>query len=400
MSTHSAILGGSNAARLFACPASYAEQLKNPVGDVESVYAAEGTALHQAIAFCMENGCSPEAIIDQNLSNHTLTPELIEVLSKARAMLKRLQLQFGVGWRVVTVENILEFPGITGAFGGVDLVLSNGQFVIVVDWKFGQGIPVYALTHGDGYDEVNAQLMFYGIAARAAYKNRFKNKRVILAIIQPRVRDDADWVEVDHDEMDGFQAAFEAAYLEALGKNPHRERGDHCRFATCKTTCPLWTAPVFDLAVIDPHAAALKASADGNVSDYGNFLSRSLQLSEFVETWITEIRRQAHLHLEDGGQVPGYKLVPKRGTRQWIDPETVPAELYNLGLDDEDMFTEPQLKSPAQMEKAAKQHGVEVPDELFHKVSSGTTIAPLDDKRPAADRGRVIEDLRIALKAL
>ena len=80
MSTHSAILGGSNAARLLACPANYHEQLKNPVDDVESAYAAEGTALHLAQAHCIESKVAPEQLLGAEFYGHVLNDEHIGLL--------------------------------------------------------------------------------------------------------------------------------------------------------------------------------------------------------------------------------------------------------------------------------------------------------------------------------
>lgn len=401
MTSHSSILGGSNAERLLACPASYQEQLKAPVSDVESVYAAEGTALHAAIALCWAEDIPPEEIVGDTFDGFEITVGHADILRRALDTLKTLLVAYKGKrkFRIVGIEEMLPLPGVTGAFGSVDLILANDQTIIIVDWKFGQGVIVKALYASPDGDRVNPQCAFYAAAARARYKVRFRGKRIVLAIIQPKLETPVDFVETDDAELDDFLLAFQAAYLEALGRDAHREKGEWCRFALCKATCPLWTGPIFDLAVIDPAKAALKESV-APTKEYGAFLSHALHLASMAETWAEEIRRQAHTYMEDGGRIPDWKVVPKRASRKWIDEAAVPGELTARGATEAEIFQDPAVRSVAQMEKVLKKRGIQIPDDLYHAVSSGTTVAPADDPRPVATRAEVVVDLRKALKAL
>ena len=166
-------------------------------------------------------------------------------------------------------------PGIIGAFGSVDLIVADKRTVLIIDWKFGGGVPVKVVSIDGDEGILNPQLAFYAIAARHRYKRRFRGKQIVLAIIQPRL-DACDHVETDDGELDQFHDAFMHAFSEALGRNAHRERGDHCRFAVCKATCPLWIGPAFSLADIDPVEAALKQSVTPDAPVYGKFLSKAL----------------------------------------------------------------------------------------------------------------------------
>jgi soluble cytochrome b562 len=390
-------MGGSNAARILSCPASYAEQLKSPQTDVSSVYAEEGTLLHNVIASMVDG-----PIVNVADALTMITDAQMDVVKLALKTLNDLKKLYGGKFRVVGVEETLPLPGVTGAFGSVDLVLANASTVIVLDWKFGAGIPVKALYRDEvAGDQVNPQLAFYAVAARAKHKRRFRNRQIVLAIIQPRMPEPLDFVVTDDNELDEFQNSFQFAYLEALGKNARRAKGEHCRFASCKATCPLWTGPLLDLAVINPTKAALQASqGNGAATDYGKFLSRALLLADLAETWAAEIRKQGHVFLEDGGSIPDWKLVPKRGMRKWADEETTPAELAALGAGEEDIWTEPTLRSVAQAEKALKAKGIALPEDTWMLVSSGTTIAPAGDPRPESTHGQVITDFMLALKAL
>jgi hypothetical protein len=280
-------------------------------------------------------------------------------------------------------------------------VLHNDTTVIVLDWKFGGGVPVYAIYRlPDGTETMNAQIAFYACCARAGLPKAFKGRRIIGAVVQPRLEPTYTQVETDDAELDDFLVAFAGAVTEALGRKAHRERGDHCRFASCKVTCPLWTGPALDLAVLNPTMAAMRASAGGGRNEFGAFLSKALHLSELVEMWATEVRRQAHVFLEDGGQIRDWKLVAKRATRQWIDDKAVSPALTALGAEPSDIYTMPELKSVKQAEDALKKKKIKLPSELYHSVSTGTTIARSDDPRMGTDHAVAIPEFKAALKAL
>ena len=78
--------------------------------------------------------------------------------------------------------------------------------------------------------------------------------------------------------------------------------------------------------------------------------------------------------------MPGYKLVPKRATRQWVNEDKAVAFLSSAGVE---AWGEPKALSPAQAEKALKKAKIELPADLVVAVSTGNTLAPESDPRPA-----------------
>jgi hypothetical protein len=72
--------------------------------------------------------------------------------------------------------------------------------------------------------------------------------------------------------------------------------------------------------------------------------------------------------------------VAKRGTRQWTDESKAAAALLEIGVSP---YKEPEVISPTQAEKELKKRKLTLPDDLVVSVSSGTTIAPESDPRPA-----------------
>jgi len=94
--------------------------------------------------------------------------------------------------------------------------------------------------------------------------------------------------------------------------------------------------------------------------------------------------------MEGGLEVPGLKLVPKRGTRKWVNEgEGVTEMLTELAKSGgvhprtllDAMYSPQEVLSPAQMEKMLKAHKLKLPDGATETVSSGSTIALAEDKR-------------------
>jgi hypothetical protein len=109
-------------------------------------------------------------------------------------------------------------------------------------------------------------------------------------------------------------------------------------------------------------------------------LGTYLANADILEDWIKDLRALAHQIMDSGAPVPGYKLVAKRGTRQWTDANKA---VNFLGGANIDPWKLREVISPAQAEKELKKRKMTLPDDLVVSVSSGTTLASADDPRPA-----------------
>jgi hypothetical protein len=96
------------------------------------------------------------------------------------------------------------------------------------------------------------------------------------------------------------------------------------------------------------------------------------------------LKDMAHDLLEQGQPVRGWKLVNGRQMRSWENEDKAVRYFAKVGLPAADRFVK-KLISPAQAEKVLKAARLpaELPAHLVRKESSGTTLAPESDKRPA-----------------
>ena len=105
-----------------------------------------------------------------------------------------------------------------------------------------------------------------------------------------------------------------------------------------------------------------------------------LQQADLIEDWIKDLRELAFEMLENDVKVPGYKLVPKQAQRQWANEAQARGWLAAQGIQP---LKAPEVISPAQAEKVLKKSKTVLPNDLVVAVSSGNTLAPESDPRPA-----------------
>jgi len=364
MAPHSNIVGGSTAKRVIACPASVKLAQQMPPKP-SSKYADEGTLLHNIMDAVLMDNRAPDEFIGNELNGVAVTAELIEAkVTPALAALDEIDPDKRMDFECETIVGFGD--ALPDVFGSADLIGRIGSRAIVLDWKFGDGVDVPV--------EENPQAMFYAAAAMRTPDVQWAflgASEIECVIVQPTARTPVKrWVTTP-DRIRVFERDLFAAVKAALGPKPDMAAGDHCRWCPAKPICPLLTGSV-DRA-LQAQIKALDAPLIGEM----------LSKADLLEQWITDLRALAFQMLQAGGTVPGYKLVPKRATRQWADPEKARAALEDLGLDQTELM-ETKLLSPAQADKVLKKHKLAMPDDLIVAISSGDTLATEDDPRPAS----------------
>jgi hypothetical protein len=346
---HSKIVGGSTAKRVINCPGSVALVAEMPP-QPSSSYAEEGTLLHDEISRFLGDldyrfTCSQELIQDK------LWPalDLLDEIDPDKTMEYAIETRVGFG------------DLLPGVFGSTDLMGRIGNKAVILDWKFGSGVPVPA--------EENEQLMFYAAAAMRTPEAKWVfdgATEVELVIIQPPTikRWTTTIARIKEFEQTLIRAVKIAEQPDAPLKN-----GDHCRWCSAKPVCPVMTGAV-------DRAVAIKMDKI-DVDKIGAYLHNA----DLLEDWIKDLRALAEEMMKKGKPVTGWKMVPKRATRSWVKEEDAKAALLQHLKESE--VIETKLVSPAAAEKLLKAQKLKLPDGLTVAISSGNTIAPESDPRPA-----------------
>jgi hypothetical protein len=357
--SHSNIVGGSTAKRVINCPGSVALCQKVPPKP-SSKYADEGTLLHNVMAELLGSDKELRHVLDMEYNGIKLTGDLLD--EKVRPAMDAINEIDPEARLEYAVEQTVSFGDLLpGVFGSCDLIGRIGDRAIVLDWKFGDGVAVEA--------EDNPQLLFYTAAAirTPALEWVFKDAKEIECIIvqPPKIK---RWV-TSFDRVRQFERELVYAVKQSAKPDAPLKIGEHCRWCAAKPICPLMTGAV--------DRAMQTQIKELDAAQLGQMLERAAVL----EDWISDLRALAMQVLESGNPVPGYKLVAKRATRQWRDEETAKAALCALLPITE--VTETSLISPAQAEKKLKKLKLGLPDDQVISVSSGNTMAPESDPRPA-----------------
>jgi len=372
---HSSIVGGSTASRVINCPGSVALVAKMPPKP-SSTYADEGTLLHDAIALILDGKETSQSVIGMKYKGIELTQELFDdKLAPALAALEEIDPNNEMELLVETKVSFGDL--IPGAFGSTDLMGRLGDRAIVLDWKFGSGVAVSA--------ENNYQGMYYAAAAMRTlgcdWVFRDAKEIEIIIVQPPHVK---RWVTT-FDRIKEFERELVLAVKKSADADAPLNMGSHCRWCAAKPTCPQMTGAVD--RVVKNQMQNIDAAN----------LSRYLEQADLVEQWVSDVRALAFDLLEKDTPVPGYKLVAKRGTRQWVDENKVESELKSF-IESDLMYTK-KIISPAQAEKILKKAKLELPEGLAVSVSSGSTLARDSDPRPAiVNIGKQLTDALIKLQ--
>jgi hypothetical protein len=398
-------LGASKAERWMNCPGSI--RLSRDMPDSKSSFAQEGTAAHSLAARALLKGLDADVWLDTEIEGVLVTDEMCDAVQVYLDHVRERRVELaalGGTTQDIMVEQRFDLSPLNPPgemFGTADCVLvgGNGIFIECDDYKHGVGVVVDA--------EENEQLMYYCLGALVELRGRItvKPEGFRVTIVQPRAFHPDGIIrsyEFGYDELLAFKKRLFAAAIETGKPDAPLAVGSWCRFCPALPVCPAQEAHAVELAQAEFSALPAELPPPPERLSEEQILT-VLNKGSIVIDWIREVYGYAQTLLEAGEPVPGWKLVPRRATRKWKDP--VKATVWCEEHVDEP-YQDPKLKSPAQIEKelkaglprGKKKQAAVMLEESGHvtKESSGNTIAPTADARPAVS-GETAEDEFTAL---
>jgi hypothetical protein len=383
-----AILAPSSASRWIACPGSIAACEGIP--DKSSIFADEGTAAHMLAEYCLQHNEAADSylgsFIDIRGKQNIVTDPGDNRFPIDEEMVEGVQLYVDFCQNIFDrsdmylIEQRLALPHIDpDIFGTVDACgyMAATGHLHVPDFKYGAGVPVNP--------NENPQGLCYASAATHYWERKgYEVRKITISIVQPRAphKDGPirSWT-IDRGDLHSFNNLLKAAAVRAKAVNAERRAGSHCRFCRAAPMCPERKELSAEQARIEfgavgeiktPELAALTSA------DLGKMLSEIDQ----VEAWCRRVREYAHEEAVHGRSPEGYKLVAKRAFRKWKDEIYAAKELLFAGLNRDELHVT-KLISPAQADKLLGKKDAEKIKGLWLKESSGSTLAPVADPRPA-----------------
>jgi hypothetical protein len=384
-----AVLGASSSHRWMACPGSVRLSANAPRRS--SRYADEGTAAHQLAERCLSGHLdAAECVGESELVNGAEWPVTDEMAEAVQVFLDAVRAAQQPG-DTLLVEQQFDLSAVhEGMFGTNDAcVMSPARGTLYVfDYKHGKGHAVEAVG--------NPQLRYYGLGA-LLHLGATGIRDIVLTIVQPRAphRDGPVRSErITVMDLLEWTADLRAAAVATEDVFAPIRAGEWCSFCPAAGACPALRDRALESAMADFSGATITVPAEPALLDPAD-LARLLDGADLIDKWLAAVRAHA-LHLAESGQaVPGYKLVDKRATRKWRDPAQVPQALSALGVPPAEMYKEPELRSPAQIEtlvpgKNKKERETKIAA-LVEKISSGVNLVRDADPRGAREASAVAD---------
>lgn len=368
-------LSPSDAARWMRCPGAI--RATEGLPDASSVFAAEGTAMHEVRAACLEFGLDVADFVGSRLSadGHVfeVSPEWVTWIQPGIDRLREMRGALFVEQRVALTEIS---PNI---FGTLDAAVIGDDLIVINDYKGGAGEPVDA--------EENPQLMLYALGAWwTLARGRTSARRFRLEIDQPRMGGVSTW-ETDLDHLMAFADDVRGAVKRLNDPNAPRIAGPkQCRWCRAKTTCAEHADFVLDLFCkkLDDLDADILVGSEPAFPKGVTIERRSyiLRHADMFSKWLNELHAAALADALAGRPVPGLKAVEgRRGAREWDDEEAVKAKLVTF-LPREQAF-ETRLISPTTAEKRLTTSQWDQVKRAIRRAEAKPILVPEEDKREA-----------------
>lgn len=370
--------GASSSERWLRCPGSIA--LSRGIPDKgENRYSIEGTQAHSCFEFLLKNRANITAAGNMALKNYPA-----EMVQHGLTAVRWIEEQLAIDPGEVLCETRVDSSSFTcgGQFGTLDasIVREFGRLT-VIDYKYGAGI----VREPGGHDgEGDSQLVYYGLGISELYNHNFSE--VELVIIQPRAyHESGETIRSAIISMEAFLAwrdKFKRGVSACQDPLAPLIAGPWCKNTFCKAAlvCPELKENAFKEAQIVFDDGVLESVPEPKLVKLPD-LGTILNAVEKLKIWIENVEEHAYHVLNTGGTIPGYKLVAKRSIRKWINEDQAKNEAVKIF--GRAALTDPELKSPAQLEKAFGKNAKAWVEQRTSAESSGTVMAKESDKRPA-----------------
>lgn len=361
-----AMLSASSAHRWLNCPPSALAVELYPRQD--TAYTREGTLAHE-VAEWVASGKAKKGPALNKGQDDGVTPEMLEC---ARGYSDYIQEHIKDEHALLLLEQRVDFsPWVPDGFGTCDCIIVQGDTLTVIDYKYGEGVPVSAVD--------NPQMKLYALGALNDYGFAYDVDKIKMHIYQPRINN----ISVDAltiDELVEWAKQIKPIAEQAAKGDGEYKPGDWCKFCLHAGKCRRLAQVC--LTFVKHHGATIGVPVLAPFE-----VAEALQMEPMISLWLKRVKDQALTSMLNGEQVPGYKVVEgKQGNRKWVDELKVADVLKGAGYAQED-YTETKLLSPAAMDKAlGKKRAAELLDGMTERTPGAPTVVPESDKRAPYDR--------------
>lgn len=250
-------------------------------------------------------------------------------------------------------------------FGTADVIIVCEGTLILIDLKYGQGVPVAA--------EENEQLKVYGLGAVERFKPLFDIRIVELHIFQPRIDNTSSWSISVWALYHWAEMVLIPGAADAFAGRGEYVPGDHCKFCRARLQCGALTK--FVLTSYEP------GQIPGTISP--EKVAEVLQKEDIIKSWLNGISEWALTEaVTKGRKWPGFKLVEGISRSQITDEAAAMKILQDEKIPKSD-YTVTKLKPMGELKDLVggeKKFKI-LFEKVIHKPKGKPTLVPVSDKR-------------------
>lgn len=379
-----AVLSASSSKQWLHCTPS--ARLQENIPNPGSVYAREGTHCHEITEAKLRSRYFHEDV-KQPKDEKFDSDEVEQVTDACYEFCAQIieELKSSGVEPIVRLEEKIDYTNIvpdgfgTGDFIAIGVLPDGRKLLQVADYKFGRGVLVDA--------DHNSQIMLYAIGALNRYGYIYDFDVIRMTILQPRLANFSTFEMTQQELLDWAESIRPIAKLAWEGKG-EQVPGDWCTFCRVKPNCEARRAEALK-------AAKEEFADDPDEDDAGlprmkppalvplMELAKSLPMLDRVRDWIESVFSYvSSAAINDGIDIPGYKVVEGRSVRVITDKEKAADRLQKEGY--QDIWKPRELMNLTDLEKmAGKKKFAEILEGLIAKPPGKPTFVPESDKRKA-----------------
>ena len=360
MPSRHALLSASGSAKWLHCPPS--ARLEKTFPDKETEYMKEGTEAHSKAEEKLTNYLNgvtdakvycPDKVMDEATTDYR--DYVLEVLNSELATDPDAQLM---------VEEEVDYsPWAPEGFGTSDAIVVSKNALHIIDFKYGDGVPVSAYK--------NSQLMLYAAGAMRFCELLYDFKDITVHIFQPRIGN-IDSYSFRVDELkEWLETTVKPKATRAFAGEGEFIPGEWCRFCKAAPICKVRAYKIYNRA----------AEKMGHVLST-NEIADLLPELKGIAKWAKDLQEYALEQAMSGTKYRGYKVVEGASRRKITDDVEAMNRLQTAGYQYTDI-TETKLKTITELQKLiGKNELPKVLGDILVKPPGAPTLVPESDKRP------------------
>lgn len=371
-----ALLSASGAYQWMACTPSARLQEQFP-DNPSGTAAAEGTLAHELAELKVRNYFYTPDFGKRKLTNainklkkeELWDDEMMGYTDEYLDYVKSVAMKYPSSPYVAIEKQVDLSTYVPEGFGTADCILIGGNTLHVIDFKYGKS------PDGRVTAEWNPQMLLYALGAHEAYRMLYQIETVRLSIVQPRLPDGISEWECTLDEMLQFgEYVRERAALAIKGEGEFAPAPKTCKYCRARGRCEARAKKNVELAFLVGTDPRLLSNEE---------LGRYLLKGRDVAKWLSDAQDAALAECLAGKEVPGWKAVEGRGSRDWTDMDKAFGALTSNGISDTILWERKPL-SLAQVEKVVgKKDFQELVGDMVVKKPGKPALVEESDNRPA-----------------